>query len=102
MRPHRNYCIQLLVPLFKGDVEKLERIWQRAIKMISSLHHIVYEKKPRHLDLMTGNSYKLQLGRFKQGIVNIFFSTGMLENGSSALRLHRAVAESPLMEVFRT
>lgn len=102
MRTHLNYCIQLLVLLFKGDVEKLERIWQKAIKMISSLQHMVCEEKLRYLDLLTGNSHKLQLGRFRQGITNIFFSTGMLQNGSSALRLHRGVVKSPLMEVFRT
>lgn len=69
--------------------------------MINSLQHIVY-KKPRHLDLLTGNSQKLQLGRVKKGIMNIFFITRMLENDSPALRLHRGLVGSPFMEFYRT
>lgn len=102
MRPHLNYCNQLSVSPFKDDVEKPERIWQRAIKTISRLQHIVCEEKLRYLDLLTGNNHKLQLGRFKQGIMNIFSSMGMLENCSPTLRLHRGVVEFPLIGVFRT
>lgn len=95
VRPHLNYCIQLLDPL-----PILEKIWQRVIKMINSLQHIVYEKL-RYLDLLTGNRHKLQLGRFTQGIMNTFFITRMLKNDSPALRLYRGLVGSPFMDVYR-
>jgi len=50
----------------------------------------------RYPDLLTGNSHMLELGRFRQGIINILFSTGMLENDSLVLRLRSGLVESPL------
>lgn len=87
-----NYSIQLLV---KGHmVETGDDLVERNQDDQQATAYCCEEE-------LTGKSQELQLGKFKQGIMNAFFSTGMLENSSSALRLHRGFVDSSLMEAFR-
>ena len=43
VRPHLEYCIQAWRPYRKKDIDKLERIQQRATKMIPELRDLSYE-----------------------------------------------------------
>ena len=43
VRPHLEYCIQAWRPYRKNDIDKLERIQQRAIKMIPQLKDLSYK-----------------------------------------------------------
>ena len=43
VRPHLEYCIQAWRPYRKKDIDKVERIQQRATKMISELRDLSYE-----------------------------------------------------------
>ena len=43
VRPHLEYCIQAWRPCRKKDIDKLERIQQRATKMIPELRDLSYE-----------------------------------------------------------
>ncbi|GAB0186007.1 hypothetical protein GRJ2_001066000 [Grus japonensis] len=37
LRPHLEYCVQFWAPKYKRDMDILERLWQRATKMINRL-----------------------------------------------------------------
>ena len=51
VRPHLEYCVQAWSPWKVTDIDLLEAVQKRAVRMVSGLHGLTYEEKLKELKL---------------------------------------------------
>ena len=45
VRPHLEYCVQAWSPYYRKDIDKLEKVQKRAVRMITDLPGTSYRGK---------------------------------------------------------
>ena len=53
MRPHLDYCVQAWRPHYRMDIDKLEKVQRRTMKMVEGLEGYSYSDRLRILGLTT-------------------------------------------------